>query len=461
MIATGIALASAAGCWNRDNAQPLSPDAFVARRVEGRSDPAPIDTPGQVVVDGVKPPGDERVVDTRDLNEISPAVRQSVRAPGENEKTVGDGGKASSPTTHAVAPEAQPQKVAEPVPGAVDPSGQYVVFGTVLAEVNNRPIYAHKLLGILDNALRAEAQRYDARAFRPVAAKLIADEIRNQQRNELVFAVAEKSLEAREKQAAKSMTEQWQNDEVTKAGGSLELAKRRWADEGWDFNDRLDYQYRVSMTRMFYQRRVFPLVHVTAYDIRHYYETRKDAEYTRPARAKFRVIKIDAKTLKLAGGDAEAKRLADEIHAKAFDADFESLARATNDPVLQASAGLVPGNAEGWLPKGTYVAEAVENAVWALKPGQVTDVVKEKGAYYVAKLEDKQDAVARAFEEPAVQASIEETLRAQQFKELQDRFQNKLIREAAVQEHPQMMRVALDMAMQRYASWASADGAKQ
>jgi hypothetical protein len=452
------------GCnpFDREEARPLTADAFVQQRVEGRVNPEPIDQPGQVIVGGVRAPAEDENArpapqgrPVRNANEISPTVRQSVRAPGDptNGRATA---AATTPKQPTRTPGATTREAAAPAKpraaGAVDPSGQYVIFGTVLAQVNNRPIYAHKLLAVLDSALRAEAQRFDERQFKPIAAELIRKEIRTQQQNELVFALAEKSLDAREKMVAEALTAQWQNEEITKAGGSIELARRRWADDGWDFDDRLDYQYRVNMTRVFYQRRVFPLVHVTASDIRHYYEQNKATEFTRPARAKFRVIKIDPRQLKLPGGASEAKKYVTDVRAKAVaNANFEQLARELNDPALKASGGLI--GADGWLERGSYVAEKVEAAAWALKPGEVTDVIEERGAFYVAKLEDKQDAVGRDFEDPQVQQAIIETLRAQQFKQLQEQRQEKLLKDAVIQEHPQMMQVALDMAMQRYAAW--------
>ena len=449
-VGGGVGGVGGVGGCNREAVQPLTADAFVSRRVEGRVDPQPIDNPGQVIVGGVTPPPSEPdATAKRPISEISPTVRKAVRAPGENGAPT-----RRQPLASRTQPATAPSSAQAAEPAAADPSGQYVIFGTVLAQVNTRPIYAHKLLAVLDSALHAEAQRYDQRQFRAVAADLIAKEIRSQVREEVVYAVAEKSLDAREKAFAEGLTAQWQAQEITKAGGSLELAKRRWADEGWDFTDRLDYQYRVSMNQVFYQRRVIPLVHVTAKDIREYYEKNKDTEFTRPARAKFRVIRIDPRGMKISAD--EAKALAERTRAKAQNGgNFEALAREVNDATLKASGGVIPGSEDGWLPKGTYVAEKLEDAVWSVRPGQVTGVIEERGAFYIAKLESLKEASATEFENLAVQESIEETLRAQQFKQLQDRFQEKLIKEAVIQEHPQMMQVALDMAMQRYQTWAS------
>lgn len=462
-VGTGITCA-AGGCnpFAREEARPLTAEAFVQQRVEGRVDPEPIDQPGQVITEGVRPPVEDDATSgraalapppVRSANDISPAVRQSVRVPGDRSTTRAPQQPQpppKAPVDDGARAEVRPRPNAATRP---DPGGQYVIFGTVLTTVNNRPIFAHKLLGVLDGALRAEAQRFDEPQFRQIAADLIRKEIRTQQQEELVFALAEKSLDAREKMVAEALTAQWQNEEITKAGGSLELAKRRWVDEGWDFNDRLDFQYRANMRRVFYQRRLFPLVHVTASDIRHFYEQNKSTEFTRQARAKFRVIKIDARQLKLAGGAAEAKRYATDVRAKAAadPAGFERLAREVNDPALKSTGGLI--GEDGWVEKGSYVAEKVEQAAWALEPGGVTDVIEDRNAFYVAKLEEKQDSVAKDFEDPKVQQDIAEILRAQQFKELQEMRQEKLLKDAVVQEHPQMMQVALDMAMQRYPAW--------
>jgi peptidyl-prolyl cis-trans isomerase C len=431
------------GC-NREAAQPLTGDAFVSKRVEGRADPEPIDTPGQVIVGGVKPPVETREVpeNKQPIHAISPTVQNATREPSHDAK--------STPPAKAAARASAGPATKD---SAVDPSGQYVILGTVLANVNTRPIYAHKLLSVLDSALRAEAQRLDERQFRTTAAELIEKELRSQVREEVVYAVAEKSLDAREREFAEMLTAQWKNQEVTRAGGSLEIAKRRWADEGWEAQDRLDYQYRLSMNQIFYQRRVFPLVHVTAKELRDYYEKNKDTEFTRPARVKFRVIRIDPKSMKISRD--EAKALSERTHESALKGNFEALARETNDLALRSSGGIVPGSDKGYLPKGTYVSEKLEDAVWSLRPGAVTNVIEDRNAFYIAKLEDRQEGAAIEFEDLGVQEKIRETLLAQQYRKLQDQFQEKLIKESVIQEHPQMRQIALDMAMQRYRAWTS------
>jgi peptidyl-prolyl cis-trans isomerase D len=159
--------------------------------------------------------------------------------------------------------------------------------------------------------------------------------------------------------------------------------------------------------------------------------------------------------MRLEGGAVAAQQLAEQLRVKAFKGDFAQLARETNDDALKLTAGLVGGDT-GWLPKGSYVVEKVEDAVWKLKPGEVTQVIEDKGAYYIAKLEDKQDAVMQEFEDLAVQQEIDSKLKAAQLRALEDRRLAELSKERAVQENPQMMEIVLDMAMQRYPAWVAA-----
>jgi parvulin-like peptidyl-prolyl isomerase len=454
IAAAGLSWTPGCAMFKREpQPEPFSPDQFAGRRVEGRQDPQGVDHPGQVITEGVKPPVDEVAIGRRQParvqgdSDISPAVREAGRAPAAPTASAQNAQPTAATTTHADVP-ARP--TTSPAGG-----GTYVMLGKVLAQVNGRPIYAHKVLAVLDNALRAEALRYDERNFRRVAQDLIVKEIQTEVNEELIFAVAEKALDSREKEMAQLLTAQWKKDQETAAGGSLELAKRRWADEGWDFDERLDYQYRVSMKLVFLQRRIYPLLQVTASDIRRYYEANRDTEFTKLARAKFRVIKIDPRKMQIEGGSEGARQLAERLRVKAFKGDFAQIARETNDEGLKLTAGAV-GDESGWLAKGSYVCDKVEDAVWKLKPGEVTEVIEDKGAYYIAKLEDKQDAVTQEFEDLGVQQEIDGKLRTLQLRRLEERRQAELRKEAVIQENPQMMQVALDMAMQRYPAWAAA-----
>ena len=128
--------------------------------------------------------------------------------PASGRRRARAGSAPSAPTTPAdAAPTAPPPRP------RVDPSGQYVIFGTRPRQVNSRPIYAHKLLAVLDNALRAEASGTTQRQFRAVAAELIGKEIQYQVREEAgLRRRREIARRAREASSPRCLTAQWQNE---------------------------------------------------------------------------------------------------------------------------------------------------------------------------------------------------------------------------------------------------------
>ena len=54
------------------------------------------------------------------------------------------------------------------------------------------------------------------------------------------------------------------------------------------------------------------------------------------------------------------------------------------------SVSAMNGGNLGYFPKGTYIVE-FEDAAFALKPGEVSDVVKTEAGYHIVRLEDRKD----------------------------------------------------------------------
>ena len=382
------------------------------------------------------------------LNQSRPIVQEIVAAPSTQSTT-------QSTTRPAIAAAA---------PSGVS-LGTYMTIGTVVAEANGQPIYADKVLAKVDPALSAQARNLDEAAFKRVAAVLIRDQIDNDIYEELEFAAADRAATDEERQHASGITTRWRQQEIIKAGGSEAVARRRWLEgpEAVDFDEKVQEQYRRFLVVLHYQKRIFPLVSLTADEMRAYYDQNFETLFNAKAAVRFRLIKVDVARR---GGAARAMELAQDLQTRAARGDsFVELSRVTNDdPMLRRTGGYVlteeVKKEDGttltvprWIPRGTLGGklETVEKAVFELnKPGDVTPVIDTGDALYIARLEEKQGGSAQAFDDPIVQAKIRDSLMTEQRKKLRDKERQKLLQTAVHRKDEKGLAIAVDMAMQKY-----------
>lgn len=429
-----VFLGGLAGCGG-DSRKPITlrPDAFfrdsTLQQPESSRRTA-IDQPGQLNYDNVRvdifnPPQDEQP-GQEPVTAMSPEARQLVASPRSTTAPV-DASRPSLPPLGA---------------------GQAVAIGKVVCEVNGAPVFSRKVLQPIEAALAADARGNDPETFRKLASKTIRDQVDFLIRTELEVAAAKKNLTSQELQIADQATMVWRAKQITDAGGSLELAKQRAIAQGTTFEELIEDEYRANIVRLHYQKRLLPRVQVTADEMRRYYDRYKDEKFTSRAQARFRLIKVDIKKI---GDRATARAKAEELLARARGGeDFDTLAREYNDdPRYRANGG-----DQGMIDKGAFALTAVENAVWARNPGEVTDIVEERNAFYIGKLEQKTEARVRSFDEEAVQDEIRNTLRGQQLQELRDKQRDQLLQGAVVNPYPPRIEPLLEIVMQRYPYWA-------
>jgi parvulin-like peptidyl-prolyl isomerase len=455
--AAACLLSLLAGCGPGRNGG-VGVDMVTARRqVDARTTVQPLDQSGPLAMNDVQAPGGTRGgAAAQPPDVISPTVEQSVR-PVEEEGFQGAGPAPASPRDVQAppreAPPAPPPATARAGPlDAPDTTGGFQLVGTVLAEVHDTPIFADKVLASVDKVLAAQAARLEEREFRRVAAEAIDNQIKVFVRNELEFAMAKRRLDARDQEMARLLTIRWREDQIARAGGSPEVARQRAAAAGYDFDELGDDQFRWNMRKLYYQKYEYPKIHVSADDMRRYYQEHRQKEFTSVEHARFRVIKVDKR--KTGGRDealGEARRLLDRVKGGK---DFAELAAEDNDEEAFKRPPPEP------FTRGSFVVKEVEDAVWNLSPGQVTDVIETPDAFFIAKLEEKQPGGVRPFEDPDVQREIEAVLKSRQFGELQESVRQSLMRDAIIRYHPRMIELAVGMAMQKYRYWREAAAAR-
>lgn len=438
----------AGGCNLSEQPQPLVPSQFVRSRAAVGPNPIgqPVGQSGALAYGELHMPllpDDYSNPNPKPWPGVSPLVEQALPAPG-----VGGGVPPSTPKT-TTEPSSQPE--------AGQATG-YQVVGTVVATVNTTPIFADKILATIDHELAAEAHKYadDPQEFRRQARDDINKAIMERIANQLDIEQANATLGQDAKGEASLRAQIWRRQQITAAGGSEAVARERALESGETLDELTQDQYNFSLVRVYYQQHLIPRIQVTATDIRRYYEEHKN-EYSTQAEARFRLIRMDfAANGGQQGALDKAKRIIDDLKAGA---NFEDEARKFNDDsTLQQSGGDI-----GWMQKGGYKYDSVEQAVWALKPKQFTEVPIEVSdpatgnAFYIAQLEEKRGGKEEPFDHNiALQNAITNKLSSRQFDELLLKDREERRRNNAVVDEPNGLETAVDMAMQRFPLWASA-----
>lgn len=435
----------AGGCGLSEQPQPLIPSQFVRSRAAVGPNPIgqPVGQSGALAYGELHMPllpEDYPNTHPNPSPGVSPLVQHEVPAPG-----AGDG-----VPPRFLGPQ---QPTSRPEPGQAT---GYQVVGTVVATVNTTPIFADKVLATLDHELAAEAQKYDPQEFRRVATKDINEEILKRIEGQLDIEQANVSLGKDAKNEANIRAQIWRRQQIAAAGGSEAVARERALESGQTLDELTQDQYNTWLVRLYYQQRIAPRIQVTVSDMRRYYDAHRQSDYSTQAEARFRLIRID---FAHNGGQeealAKAKRIIDDLKAGA---NFEDEAKKFNDdPSLQQSGGDI-----GWMQRGGYKYDAVEQAVWALKPKQFTDHPIEVSdqvsgnAFYIAELEEKRGGTEKSFDDIAVQNAIYGKLSSRQFNELLSKDRQERWKKNAVVVERNGLETAVDMAMQHYPLWASA-----
>src|SRR5580700_1246203 len=172
-------------------------------------------------------------------------------------------------------------------------------------------------------------------------------------------------------------------------------------------------------------------VQVTHDELQSYYNQHRD-QYRMAEQAKVSHIliktplpgpdgKVDEK------GVAEAQRRAENLLTQLkAGAKFEDLARKYSEDPGSAKEG----GSLGWIGKGRTVPE-FEKAAFSLPKGQISDLVKSSYGFHIIRVDDRQDAHMKSFDE--VKAEIEPILKQQKAQEIVQKQAEELLQQAKTQ----------------------------
>lgn len=166
-----------------------------------------------------------------------------------------------------------------------------------------------------------------------------------------------------------------------------------------------DYTRRDLLISKFVESTIVPTIKVTEEEARKFYDQNPD-KFTRSETVKASHILIGTEPSASAEDKKKAREKAEKLRKElAAGASFEELAKGNSTcPSSQQGGDL------GFFGKGQMVPP-FEAATFALKPGEISDVVETQFGYHIIKLTDKKAAETVTFKE--AQPRIEEYLKGQ------------------------------------------------
>ncbi|MBZ5590223.1 MAG: peptidylprolyl isomerase [Acidobacteriia bacterium] len=167
-----------------------------------------------------------------------------------------------------------------------------------------------------------------------------------------------------------------------------------------EFTSRIEEQMVI---RKFAETVLAGKINVTETDAKTFYDSNA-AKFEHPEELKIRTILLKAEPNADEKQAAAAKERAEVTRRRVtLGEDMAKVASEVSDDPSKARGGDV-----GWVRKGMLLPE-LEPAVWALKPGQLSEVLKSKYGYHIFKVEDHRVPGRISFDE--VKARLTETIK--------------------------------------------------
>jgi peptidyl-prolyl cis-trans isomerase C len=210
------------------------------------------------------------------------------------------------------------------------------------------------------------------------------------------------------------------------------LAKGKGFDKIADVKDQLDFFKDNFLASLYIRQEVLGKISIPDEDMKKYYDSHKD-EFKTPEMVRVRHILVRVDESAPEKDQKAAKKKAESILKKIKSgADFAKLAEeVSEDPGSKEKGGDI-----GFFQRGRMV-KSFEDAAFALKPGEVSGLVKTRYGYHILKLEERKAPAIQSF------AEVKETIRQ---KLIQDQSKSKVVafieqamKDAKAEIHPEAL----------------------
>ncbi|MFC1452900.1 peptidylprolyl isomerase [Verrucomicrobiota bacterium] len=286
---------------------------------------------------------------------------------------------------------------------------QSLLFDGVAAHVNEQVITVGQVLAAIEPVQRQLAARYSGDELKAKLQEAFDNALRSLVERRLILD----AYQSGDMRVPDWVVERRVNEIIQDvfSGDRSELftalAEDRLTYEEW----RREVAEQIAVVSM-RDSRVRQNVAVSPGAVRDYYEQHLD-EYRSDPEVNLKMVMI-GKSGGSGGGDEPRERAERARSRLLAGEDFAALAREVSEGTHAADGG-----SWGWVePK--MLRRDLEEALGAVKPGQISEIVETEGEFYILKVEGRKEAALARFED--VQPEIENELRREAAARLYDQW---------------------------------------
>ena len=182
-------------------------------------------------------------------------------------------------------------------------------------------------------------------------------------------------------------------EEQRKQAGGPEAFAKELAAIGITEQDLVRIEEQSQLIRKYVQGEIANTATVTDADAKTYFDTNPQ-QFQHPEQVKLRVLLVPVKPGSDEKEDATAKARAEDAYKRvAGGEDFAKVAQEVSADPSKARGGEI-----GWVKKGVLLPE-LETPVWALKAGEVSQILRTKFGYHIFKADERRMPGSLSFDE--------------------------------------------------------------
>lgn len=348
-------------------------------------------------------------------------------------------------------PETQPTSL--PATGPADIAASEVVAASVL-QVNSTFITVDDVLQRKRVELKDLPNSIPQTVFRQQALGLVREGIRELVQQALIYGTASERLAEEQTTQIDTEVAQARQEMLNRVGGSIAKLQDELARENLTLDKALQEHRKKLIIEMYLRDKFQPSIYISRKMMWDYYQAHT-AEFTAPKRVQMQMIVVDPRTLvasdlgkptqaELDKARPLAKRRIDDAAAELKKGTaFDEVARKYSTDSRASEGGLWP-----MMQQGSHRRAKAEAVAFAMPQGQTSGVIEDNDCFVIVKAAKVEPGGKTSFED--AQVKIEDKLRREQYKKLQDEFYQKLQKSAIIDESKDFVERCVDRAVLKY-----------